>query len=236
MPSSTPCTMYTLRRHILVCCEIFTLPWFELKHQLATEFGHIKMQTLDGTKLRISNQVFVMFSDRLLKLATNHDCWTFLSNPHALMQAWSGVFVCLYDLSCYFVQHFHIDGMYTACAYSDLSVPWSLAIFLRRLAEPESDRFLGCSPSRWPASSATAGVQSGGGCLRNVMDILLREHALMQCLAIFPLFPSSTSSDRLGHGTDTPMIGSHVHALIVRNVLPMSMGSSPSRLSVEMGR
>ena len=72
--------------------------------------------------------------------------------------------------------------------------------------------------------------------MRNVMDIRLPLHALMQCFAMLPLLPSKTSNDLRGHGTDTPMIGSHVHAMTVLKVLPMSMGSSPSKLSVEIGR
>ena len=63
---------------------------------------------------------------------------------------------------------------------------------------------------------------------------LLQEE--MQCWAMLPELPPSTSNDLLGNGIDFPHVGSHVHDLTVRNRDPTSMGSSPNKLSVDIGR
>ena len=68
------------------------------------------------------------------------------------------------------------------------------------------------------------------------MDIRGPLQELMQCLAMLAEFPPSTSNDLLANGIDFPHVGAHVHDLTVRNRDPTSMGSSPSKLSVEIGR
>ena len=68
------------------------------------------------------------------------------------------------------------------------------------------------------------------------MSVEITYHALIQCFAIFPELPPSTSNERLGKGIVCPTVGTQVQDQTVRNFEPTSMGSSSSKLRAEIGR